>query len=95
MCGYFGVSYHAMLIRVNKILRLHDERFDELKTIQPVAYAQSCGLKTDVFSVPRRDNIIVGDYAAKAQSLYDSGKISKGHLIELMSDISFDGDGED
>ena len=94
MCGYFGVSYLAMLIRINKILRLSDERFNELKSIQPVAYAQSCGLKTDVFSVPRRDNIIVGDYAAKAQSLFDSGKISKGHLIELMSDITFDEDGK-
>ena len=83
-----------MLIRINKILRLSDERFNELKSIQPVAYAQSCGLKTDVFSVPRRDNIIVGDYAAKAQSLFDSGKISKGHLIELMSDITFDEDGK-
>ena len=95
MCGYFGVSYLAMLIRINKILRLSDERFNELKSIQPVAYAQSCGLKTDVFSVPRRDNIIVGDYAAKAQSLFDAGKISKGHLIELMSDITFDEDGKD
>ena len=95
MCGYFGVSYLAMLIRVNKILRLSDDRFNELKSIQPVAYAQSCGLKTDVFSVPQRDNIIVGDYAAKAQSLFDSGKISKGHLIELMSDITFDEDGKD
>ena len=40
-------------------------------------------------------DIIVGDYAAKAQSLFDSGKISKGHLIELMSDITFDEDGKD
>lgn len=94
MCGYFGVSYLAMLIRINKILRLSDERFEELKDVQPTQYAQSCGLKTDVFSIPQRDNIIVGDYAAKAQSLYDSGKISKGHYIELMSDITFDEDGE-
>lgn len=94
MCGYFGVSYLAMLIRLNKILRLPDERFNELKAIQPIPYAQSCGLKKDVFLTPQRENIIVGDYAAKAQSLYDSGKISKGHLIELLSDIIFDKDGE-
>ena len=94
MCGYFGVSYLAMLIRINKILRLTDEKFNDLKSVQPVAYAQACGLKTDVFSVPRRDNIIVGDYASKAQALYDSGKISKGHLIELLSDITFEEDEE-
>lgn len=94
MCGYFGVSYLAMLIRLNKILRLSDDRFNELKSIQPIAYAQACGLKTDVFTVPMRDNIIVGDYAARAHALFDSGKISKGHLIELMSDITFGEDGE-
>lgn len=94
MCGCFGVSYLAMLIRINKILRLRDERFNELKSIQPTAYAQLCGLNTDVFSVPKRDNIIVGDYAARAQALFDSGKISKGHLIELLSTIAFDEDGK-
>lgn len=95
MCGYFGVSYQAMLIRLNKILRLTEEKFNNLKVIQPVTFAQLCGLKTDVFEVPQRNNIIVGDYASKAQSLYESGKISKGHLIELMSKIKFDEDGKD
>lgn len=94
MCGYFGVSYKAMLVRLNKILRLSDEKYDGLNNVTPVTYAQSCGLKTDVFAIPERKNVIVGDYAAKAQSLYDSGKISKGHLIELMSAIKFEGDGE-
>lgn len=48
-----------------------------------------------MFLVPNRDNIIVGDYASKAQALYDSGKISKGHFIELMSDIKFEENGKD
>jgi Zn-dependent peptidase ImmA (M78 family) len=95
MCGYFGVSYQAMLIRLNKILKLPDDRFNELWSIQPVTYAEQCGLKTDVFLVPNRDNVIVGDYASKAQALYDAGKISKGHFIELMSDIKFEENGKD
>lgn len=94
MCGYFGVSYHAMLVRISKILHLADDKFNDLKSMSPITYAHLYGLKTDVFAVPKRDDVIVGDYAAKAQSLYDSGKISKGHLIELMSAIKFDGDGE-
>ncbi len=94
MCGYFGVSYTAMLVRVNKILHLSDEKFNDLKSIQPITYAQNCGLKTDVFCKPVRDNVIVRDYAARAQSLFEAGKISKGHLIELMSDIVFEEDGE-
>lgn len=95
MCGYFGVSYQAMLVRVNKILRLPDEKFTELKNITPTHYAELSGLKTDVFCVPKRENIIVGDYASKAQALFDSGKISKGHFIELMAAIKFDDNGED
>lgn len=95
MCGYFKVSYQAMLIRINKILRLSEEKFNYLKDIQPVAFAEHCGLKTDVFKIPQRDNTILGDYASKAQSLYNSGKISKGHLIELISAIKFEEDGKD
>ena len=49
MCGYFGVSYQAMLIRLNKILKLPKDRFNELWSIQPVTYAEQCGLKRDVF----------------------------------------------
>ena len=43
----------------------------------------------------KRDISIVGDDAAKCQWVLVSGKISKGHLIELMSDITFDEDGKD
>lgn len=94
MCGYFGVSYQAMLVRINKILKLSDAKYSELKDISPVQYAEMNGLKTDVFCVPKRADIIVGDYAAKAQSLFNSGKISKGHFFELMSAIKFDDNGE-
>lgn len=94
MCGCFGVSYQAMLIRLNMILKLSDDSFNELWSVQPINYAEKCGLKTDVFRTPERNNIIIGDYAAKAQTLYDSGKISKGHLIELMSDIKFEENGK-
>lgn len=94
LCGCFGVSYQAMLIRLDKILRLPENRFDDLWSFPPVSYAEQCGLKTDVFRIPTRDNVIIGDYAAKAQALYDSGKISKGHLIELMSDIKFGENGK-
>lgn len=94
MCGYFGVSYQAMLIRLNKILKLPEVKFNDLWKVQPIAYAEPYGLKTDVFVVPKRNNIILGDYASKTQSLYDSGKISKGHLIELMANIKFEESGE-
>lgn len=90
MCGYFGVSYQAMLVRVDKILRLPNAKLTELKDITPTHYAELNGLKTDVFCVPKREGIIVGDYASKAQALFIAGKISKGHLIELISAIKFD-----
>lgn len=87
MCDYFGVSYMAMLVRVNKILSLPSDRFDSLKNIQPVNAAKDFGLRSDVFEKPDIKDKVVGDYASKAQSLYESGRISKGHLIELLNDI--------
>lgn len=87
MCDYFGVSYMAMLVRVNKILGLPQERFDALKGISPVSAAREFALRTEVFEKPKTKEKVIGDYSAKAQSLYEAGLISKGHLIELLDDI--------
>lgn len=92
MCNYFGVSYLAMLVRVNKILVLSQERFEALKEVQPVSMAKEFGLKTDVFVKPIVKEKVIGDYASKAQSLYESELISKGHLIELLDDIKLSED---
>ena len=81
-----------MLVRVNKILGLSPERFEALKEIQPMAKAKEFGLKTEVFDKPKIKEKVIGDYSSKAQSLYESGLISKGHLIELLDDIKLSGD---
>lgn len=87
MCDYFGVSYKAMLVRVNKILGLPQERFDTLNAVQPIPTAHHFSLNTEVFEKPIVKERVVGDYSSKAQALYESGLISKGHLIELLDDI--------
>ncbi len=92
MCNYFGVSYMAMLVMINKLLKLTPERLDALKEVQPVSMAKEFSLKTDIFEKPKEKEKVIGDYASKAQSLYESGLISKGHLIELLSDIKLDVD---
>ena len=92
MCDYFGVSYSAMLVRINKILCLSKERFDALNSIKPVPTAKRFSLNTEIFEKPRIKEKVIGDYSSKAQALYDSGLISKGHLIELLDNINLDGD---
>ncbi len=89
MCNYFGVSYQAMLVRVNKILSLSQERFDLLKAVQPIPAAKEFSLDTEVFEKPQNIDGIIGDYSSKAQFLYESELISKGHLIELLNEIKF------
>lgn len=90
MCDYFGVSYKAMLVRVNKILGLPQNRFDLLNDVQPIPTAIGFSLNTEVFEKPKVREKVIGDYSSKAQALYESGLISKGHLIELLSDIKLD-----
>lgn len=87
MCNYFGVSYSAMLVRTNKILGMSKSRFNTLKDVQPILTAKMYSLNTQAFEKPKVKEKIIGDYASKAQSLYDSGLISKGHLIELLDEI--------
>lgn len=91
MCDYFGVSYMAMLVRANKILGLSQDRFNMLKGVSPVAAAREFSIRTDVFEKPEVKEKVTGDYSAKAQSLYEAGLISKGHLIELLGIIKTDG----
>ena len=92
MCNYFGVSYMAMLIQANKILGLNPYRFDTLKSVMPIPAAKSFSLKTDVFEMPALKDKVIGDYSSKAQALYESGLISKGHLIELLDAVKLSGD---
>lgn len=91
MCGYFGVSYKAMLVRVNKILGLPQERFDLLNSVSPIQAAVEFSLDAEVFEKPNVMEKVIGDYSSKAQALYESGLISKGHLIELLDDIKLGG----
>ncbi len=90
MSDYFGVSYKAMLIRINKILGLPQERFDSLDKIQPRSKAKEYALNTAVFDKPISAERVIGDYSSKAQSLFESGLISKVHLIELLDLIRID-----
>lgn len=92
MCDYFGVSYKAMLVRVNKILGMSPERFNYLDNVQPVQAANEFSLNTEVFEKPKVKEKVIGDYSSKAQALYESGLISKGHLIELLDVIKIGGD---
>ena len=87
MCDYFGVSYKAMLFRIDKILGLGKEKFDCLSNIQPLKTAKDYSLCTEVFEKPKVSEKIIGDYSSKAQTLYESGLISEGHLIELLNCI--------
>ncbi|MCH5173952.1 MAG: ImmA/IrrE family metallo-endopeptidase [Bacteroidales bacterium] len=91
MCDYFGVSYKAMLVRVNKILGLTRERFELLHAVQPIPTALDFSLNTEVFEKPQTKEKVIGDYSSKAQALYTSGLISKGHLIELLDAIKLGG----
>ncbi len=91
MCAYFGVSYKAMLVRINKILRMPQDHLERLNTIQPIKAAKEFSLSREVFEKPKEEKVI-GDYSSKAQALYESERISKGHLIELLNEIKFGGD---
>lgn len=87
MCDYFGVSYKAMLIRAHKILCIPQSKLNLLNAVTPLQTAKSFSLNTQVFEKSQSSEKVIGDYSSKAQSLYESSIISKGHLIELLDAI--------
>ncbi|MBO4691146.1 MAG: ImmA/IrrE family metallo-endopeptidase [Bacteroidales bacterium] len=93
LCNYFRVSYKAMLVRVNKLLNIDKKLYNSLLLVQPTAAAKEYSLNYEIFEKPKVKNMVIGDYYSKAQSLYNSNKISNGHLIELLEALKI-GDGK-
>ena len=90
---YFSVSHSAALNRLFD-LKLIDRRERELYLQYPVKKAAK-GYGYDVArNQPGNENLVIGNFGEKAKKLFDEGKISEGHYIELLHKIGIN-DNED
>lgn len=90
---YFSVSHTAAL---NRLFDLKFINRDERNTFMecPVKKtAKEYGYSILLYE-PGNENLVIGDFGEKARKLFDEGKISEGHYIELLQKIGVN-DSED
>ncbi|MEA3448658.1 MAG: ImmA/IrrE family metallo-endopeptidase [Bacteroidota bacterium] len=85
---YFGVSVKAVIMRLRGLDLVDNSYFDtyssELKST-----AVKLGYNTKLYE-STGESYVIGDYASLAMRLYESGKISESHYLELMNAIGLD-----
>ncbi len=87
--NYFGVSFQSMIYRLANLDLISNQQKENFLEVSPATVAKQYGYGTDLY-FPTNEKLVLGDYSAKAQSLFDKELISEGHLIDLLSEIKLD-----
>ena len=86
---YYSVSRQALLNRLNDLSFINKATKEELSKIPVTQSAREYGYDTSLYQ-PGNSNLIIGDFGEKARTLFDAGKISEGHYIELLNKLDYD-----
>lgn len=87
---YYSVSRQALLNRLSDLSFINKASKEELLKISATQSAREYGYDTSLYQ-PGNENLIVGDFGEKARILFDAGKISEGHYIELLNKLDYNG----
>lgn len=83
----YGVSRITLLIRLKDLGLLTEKGFDELNAYSVKDSARQYGYELSLYEAGN-DGIVIGDFGEKARTLFENGKISEGHYMELMNLIT-------
>ena len=89
----YGVSHLTMVVRLKELKIISQRNAEELMAVSIRKEASLRGFDLSLYKDGNR-GLIIGDFGAKARRLYDLGKISEGHYMELLNMIGY-GEGED
>lgn len=84
---YFSVSRQSLLYRLKSIKLLTEANLSELLAKPVIDSAKQYGYDTSLYK-SGNENLVIGDFGEKSRRLYDMGKISEGHYLELLNLIS-------
>lgn len=84
---YFAVSRTALLYRLMNLGIITKENHAELAAVAVKKSAKNFGYDTSLYEAANA-NLIIGDFGEKAHTLFETGKISEGHYIELLNKIN-------
>jgi Zn-dependent peptidase ImmA (M78 family) len=85
---FFGVSVKAVIMRLRELDLVDNSYFDTYSS-DLKSTAIKLGYNTKLYE-STGESYVIGDYASLARQLYESGKISESHYLELMNAIGLD-----
>lgn len=88
---YFSVSRQAIINRLFDLRLISRQARENLMSYPVIRTAREYGYDTTLY-LPGNEGLVIGNFGEKARKLYDGGKISEGHYLELMSKIGIYGD---
>lgn len=87
---YFSVSRAALLYRLLNIQLITEATRLKLSEIPVKVSARNFGYDTALYD-PAHEGLVIGNFGEKARTLFEEGKISEGHYLELMRKIEVNG----
>ena len=87
---YYSVSRQALLNRLCDLSFINKAIKEQLSKSPAIQSAREYGYDTSLYQ-PGNANLIIGDFGEKARTLFDAGKISEGHYIELLNKLDYNG----
>ncbi len=90
---YFSVSHTAALNRLFDLKLINRNERDRYLQYPVKNTAKEYGYDTALYE-PGNENLVIGNFGEKARILFDEGKISEGHYMELLHKIGIN-DSED
>lgn len=82
----FAVSRMSLLLRLKDLGVISERVLLNFSTLSIKGSAKSYGYDTSLYE-SANEGVVIGDFGEKAKRLFDEGKISEGHYVELLSMI--------
>lgn len=83
----FGVSRMSLLLRLKDIGVITEQVLMGLSLSGAKESAKAYGYDTSLYE-SGNEGVVIGDFGEKARRLFDEGRISEGHYVELLNMIS-------
>ena len=83
----FEVSRINLLVRLKECNLISKAQFEEIKSIPVKKSVMEYGYDLSLYN-PGNEGVVISDFGEKARILFERGKISEGHYIELLNLIS-------
>ncbi|MGL5016045.1 MAG: ImmA/IrrE family metallo-endopeptidase [Bacteroidales bacterium] len=85
---YYSVSRLALLNRLHYLALIKKTDKDSFAKLSAIQTAREYGYDTSLYN-KGNEKLIIGNFGEKARTLFDTGKISEGHYIELLNKLGY------